>query len=175
MPAAPVTIELASLSGPWQVITLTGATGAGSAMNLDYTIQPALIQGKNYWANTTKTIERASNGDWLVKSGATVLYRKTAALSWPWSAGTWTGENSGTGTLALAQKNATPTGIDREGTAYEGDAPVGIDREGTAYEGDPPVSVTPAANADAPQIGTLDGGNAASTYDPIAVIDGGSL
>lgn len=175
MPAAPVSIPLENLSGPWQVIALTGATGAGSGMNVDYSIQPGLIQGKQAWASSTKTIEAASNGDWLVKSGATVLYRKTGSKAWPWTAGTWTGENSGTGTLALAQKNAIPTGIDREGTAYEGDPPLGIDREGTAYEGDPPVSVTPSANVSAPQIGILDGGTPSSTYNPIAVIDGGSL
>lgn len=124
--SAPVTIELASLTGPWQVIALTGATGAGSGMNLDYAIQPGLIQGKTAWANTTKTVEAASNGDWLVKSGATVLYRKTGLKPWPWTTGTWTGENSGTGTLALAKKNAIPTGIDREGSAYEGDPPVSV-------------------------------------------------
>ena len=71
--SAPVSIPLESLTGPWQVVAITGATGAGAAMNVDCAMQPALVQGKRAWANSTKTVEAASNGDWLVKSGATVL------------------------------------------------------------------------------------------------------
>jgi hypothetical protein len=104
-------IDLASMSGAWPAITVSGATGAGSGMNLAYAIEPGLIQGKANWKNGTKTIERASNGDWLIKSGSTVLYRKTGSKAWPWTSGTWTGENSGTGTIAMVQSLAAPREI----------------------------------------------------------------
>lgn len=153
---APVEIDLASLGGPWPVIALTGATGAGSGMNVDYALAPAAVEGKPAWANSTKTIEAASNGDWLVKSGSTVLYRKTGSKPWPWTAGSWTGENSGTGTLALARKNATPqrsAAID-ETAEYAGDAPVriaGIDPVG------PSTTVTGTLLSDATGVLAYDG------------------
>lgn len=104
-------IDLASMSGAWPAITVSGATGVGSPVNLAYAIEPGLIQGKANWKNGTKTIECASNGDWLIKSGATVFYRKTGSKTWPWTSGTWATENSATGTINMVQSLAAPREI----------------------------------------------------------------
>lgn len=106
--AAPVKINLSTLSGPWQVISITEGAGAGTSVNLDFTMIPALLNSGNQWTSDTLSVTRHTNGDWLIKSGSTVLYRKTGSKAWPWSAGTWTGENSATGTIVLEQKNAEP-------------------------------------------------------------------
>jgi hypothetical protein len=162
---APVTVDLSGslgYAGPWPVLEVTGATGVGtgSLVNAVYLLLGTLLNSGNQWQNGTQTITRHTNGDWLIKSSSTVYYRKTGSVTYPWSPGTWTAENGAGGTPVLTWR--TPD-------------PVGIDRAGTAYEGDPPVSQTPAANVAAPQIGILDGGTPSSTYQPAAVIDAGEL
>jgi len=119
------TVDLSYLSGPAPGLAVTGLTGAGATKNLTYTLQAALAFGKYQWANGTNTIAAAANGDWLVSSGATVLYRMTGSKDWPWSAGTWAGENSGTGTPAFAWKTITPvrSGLIEEDPQYVGDTP----------------------------------------------------
>lgn len=123
------TVDLSYLAGPAPGLAVTGLTGAGSTKNLTYVLQAAKANGKYQWANSTNTIAAAANGDWLISSGATVLYRMEGSLDWPWSDGDWAGENSGTGTPAFAWTTITPvrSGLIEENPAYAGDPPDGIE------------------------------------------------
>jgi len=114
---APVTVDLATLSGLWAGFTISGCTGAAAGdVNGDWSLAPEPDDGDRYYLKVGGT-SRVIAGDTAcsIQDGADLaLFSGDGA--YPWEVESWVAE-SGTvgGTLAFAYFLPPPLSIEQDG------------------------------------------------------------
>jgi hypothetical protein len=115
MPPAPVTVDLATISGPWPGFVVSGFSGSYLEFNGTYVLLAAEDNDARQWkmVDSVQRVARDEGGLWNFPEGAfpNAQSDDEAVFAWPWMVTGW----QGTGTPVFARYTPPPASVALDG------------------------------------------------------------
>ncbi|MCW1913737.1 hypothetical protein OJ996_09135 [Luteolibacter sp. GHJ8] len=114
--AAPVTVDMGSITGPWSGFTISGLAGPGQAdLNGNWTLYPVVGGGGERefrHVGGNGVCEDDGDGNWTILRNGIAELGSADPAAWPWLVEDWSNENVITGSPTFVRWEAPPVVVE---------------------------------------------------------------